>query len=196
MSIAYFIQYVSKLSYLGVAAYSGTLGYFIPIPEEAAFIVLGYLAGLGKFNFGWAFLAAVGGIFLADQFFYWIAFRESRYLLYFKKRVREEVWTRYERSMINNIGKAMIITRFLIGFRFLGPVIAGTLKIPYKKFLAYDFSIIALYVGGLMYLGFAFRRRALGLIAFIEHFHNIILWAVIALLLVALWRLAKYRESK
>jgi membrane protein DedA with SNARE-associated domain len=188
-----FIQYLSHLSYFGVFAYAGTIGYIVPVPEEAAFIILGYLAGIAKFKFGYVFIAAAGGILAADQFFYAIAYYESRYLLKFKNKIKEDLWRRYERAMVGNIGKTMIVSRFLVGFRFLGPVIAGSLKIPYRKFLIYDLTIVGMYIAGLMYVGYFLRHRALRLLNFIEQFHNAILWGVVIALVFTLVRLARAR---
>lgn len=196
MILSSFIHYLTGLSYWGVAAYSGTVGYFVPVPEEAAFILFGYLSGLGKFQFGYVFLAAVGGILIADHFFYLLAYWESRYLLHFKTKVKDEVWAKYEQLMKNNIGKTMTITRFLIGFRFLGPVIAGSLKIPYRRFLLYEVTIISVYVGGLMYLGFTLRRRALYIIGLIEQFRSVFLIVIGLIIIVVLLGVVLRRSGR
>jgi len=158
-------------------------------------IILGYLTGLGKFNFWYIYGAVVAGILIGDNIFYWLAYRESRYLLHFKKRVREDVWQKYERLMKDNIGKTMTALRFLVGFRFLGPVVAGSLKVKYRRFFAYDTLLVVLYSGFFIYLGFFFRRRSLFLISFVEQFRNLLLSVTVIVVVAVLVRVILVRGN-
>jgi len=190
-----FVQFLSHLSYFGVGTYMGTVGYVIPIPEEAALIILGFLAGLGKFQFWYIYGTVVTGILIGDNIFYWLSYYESKYILHFKKRVRQDVWQKYEKLMKDNIGKTMVALRFLVGFRFLGPVIAGSLKVKYRRFFAYDTLLILFYSGSLIYLGFFFRRRSLMLIGLVEHFRNLLLSLTATVVVILLLGIILKRNS-
>ncbi len=182
------IKYLSHFSYLGIIGYFGSFGYFFPIPDEGVFIVFGYLSGLGKFNFWLVYFSAVLGILIGDNIFYWLSVKESHHFLKFKKKIKEDVFLRYEKLMEQNIGKTLILLRLFIGFRFLGPVIAGSLKIKWRKFLLYELLITGIYTGFFMYIGFFFRNRLHQVLAFIERFHGFLLYAISLVIIVLLLR--------
>lgn len=188
------LQFLSHLSYVGVAAYMGTVGYILPVPEEAALIIFGFLTGTGKFYFWYVYGAAVFGLLLGDNIFYWLAYSESRYILHFKKRIREEVWQKYEQLYRDNFGKTLVLLRFLVGFRFLGPAIAGTLKIRYRKFFFYDTAVGLGYVGTFIFLGFSFRHQLPLIITLVEHFRNLLLSA--AIVAAVIWLIRVFTRGK
>lgn len=182
------VKFLSHFSYAGIVGYFGFLGYFLPIPDEGTFVVFGYLSGLGKFSFWLVFLSAVAGVLLSDNIFYWLSVKESYHLLRFKKKIKEDVLVKYENLMARNIGKTMLLLRLFVGFRFLGPVIAGSLKIKWRQFFLYDFLITAGYTGIFMYLGFGFRHRLPQIISFVEKFHSLLLSAITVLIVFFLLR--------
>jgi len=183
------VRYLSHFSYPWIVAYFGFFGYFLPIPDEGVFLVFGYLSGLGKFNFWLVFFAAILGGLVSDNIFYWLSVRESRHLHKFKKKINLEALIKYEQLMERNIGKTMILLRFFIGFRFLGPVLAGSLKIKWRKFFMYDVLISCGYAGLFMYLGFFFRHRLPQVISFVEKFHSLLLSAIGVILIFFLLRI-------
>lgn len=172
------VKYLSHFSYLGIVAYFGSFGYFFPIPDEGVFIVFGYLSGIGKFNFWLVYFSAIAGVLISDNIFYWLSLKESHHFYRFKKKIKEDVFLKYEKLMERNIGKTLILLRLFVGFRFLGPVIAGSLKVEWKKFFLYDLMISAFYTGGFMYAGFFFRHRLPQVISFVEKFHSLLLSAI------------------
>jgi membrane-associated protein len=173
------VKYLSHFSYPWIVAYFGFFGYFLPIPDEGVFVVFGYLAGLGKFHFWLVFGSAILGVLISDNIFYWLSFRGSHYLLRFREKINLEVLSKYEKLMERNIGKTMILLRLFVGFRFLSPVLAGSLKIKWKKFFLYDLLISGCYIGVFMYLGFFFRHRLPQIISFVEKFHSLLLSAIV-----------------
>jgi membrane protein DedA with SNARE-associated domain len=188
------VKYLSHFSYQWIVAYFGFFGYFLPIPDEGTFVVLGYLSGLGKFSFWLVFLSAISGILISDNIFYWLSVKESHHLFRFKKKIKEDILLKYEKLMEKNIGKTMLFLRLFIGFRFLGPVIAGSLKIKWRQFFLYDCLITVAYTGVFMSLGFVFRHRLPQVISFVEKFHSLLLSASAVLITFFLLR-ALMRKS-
>lgn len=183
------IKYLSHFSYPWMIAYFGFFGYLFPLPDEGVFVVFGYLSGLGKFNFGLVILFSVIGVLLADNVFYWLSFKESHHLLKFKQKIKIDVLTKYENLMERNIGMTMIILRLFVGFRFLGPVIAGSLKIKWHKFFLYDLAITTCYMGIFMYVGYFFRQRLPLAISLVERFHSVLLSGVAIVVFLLFLRL-------
>lgn len=187
-STASLVKYLSHFSYLGIVAYFGSFGYFFPIPDEGVFIVFGYLSGLGNFSFWLVYFSALTGVMISDNIFYWLSYRESHHLFKFKKKIREDVLLKYEKLMENNVGKTLILLRLFVGFRFLGPVILGSLKVKWYKFFLYDFIISGIYAGAFMYTGFYFRHKLPQIISFVEKFHSLLLSAISILIILLLLR--------
>ncbi len=188
LSSSFLIQYLNHFSYLGIFIYFGSIGYLIPIPEEIILTILGYLSSIGHSNPWLVFLAALSGVMVGDNIFYWLCYRHGKYLLKFKNRVKKEVWDKYERLMVNNIGKTLILSRFFISFRFLGPVIAGSLRVRWHLFMAYDLPIVAAYLGAFIYLGIYFRHRYLLAISLVEQLRSFILAVILIALMIFIFR--------
>lgn len=184
----FLIQNLSHISNLGILIYFSSIGYIIPIPEEITLTILGYLAGIGKFNPWLVFAYSLAGVMIGDNVFYWLCYRHGKYLLQFKNKVNAEMWQKYENLMTNNIGKTLVILRFLVGFRFLGPVIAGSLRVKWRRFITYDLPIVACYLGAFIYLGVYFRRRYLLAISLVEQLRSFLLAIILILLVIFIVR--------
>jgi len=184
-TLAGLVKYLSHFSYVGIAAFFGSFGYVMPVPEEAVLTVLGYLAGIGKFNFFLVFIASVAGVLIGDSIFYWLAYRGGKYFDRLKNKIGKGELLKYEKLAADNIGKTLLASRFFIGFRFVGPLIAGSAKIRWRTFLFYDSLIILVYSGFFMFLGFYFRHRLPHIIMAVERSRSLLL-AATALILVIL----------
>ena len=182
------IKYLSHFSYLGFFVYFCFFGYLIPIPEEIILVVLGYLAGIGRFNPWLVFFSVFIGMMTHDNVFYWLCYKESKYLLHFKAKVKPEIWDKYKQLMLRNLGKTLILLRFFIGFRFLGSAIAGSLQVRWRRFMAYDLPIVAAYVWAFVSLGLYFRRRYLLAISLVEQLRSFILVIILISLVIFVFR--------
>lgn len=189
-ALNWLVDFLAHMSLGGVALYFGTFGYVLPIPEEAALLSLGFLAGIGRFHFWFLYGAVILGFFLGDNIFYWLAFYETRYLAHLKKKISSVTWQKYEEMAINNIGVAMIASRFLIGFRFIGSLLAGSLKINYRKFIVYDLLIIISYTGIFLSCGFIFLRQSFLFVDRIEQSRNLLLSLLVVGLIFLIWKIS------
>ncbi len=189
------VSFLSHFTYPGVAIYMSTLGYIIPIPEEMVLLILGYLAGIGKFHFWVVFVVSLAGVLIGDNILYWLSYRESRYILKFTERIKKETVQKFEGLMAGNIGTTLLLLRFFIGFRFLGPVIAGSLKVRWRRFFIYDTLIVTGYIGFFLYLGYFFRRRLFFVVGVIEQFRSFFLIIVLLALLAYLFRRVLVKED-
>lgn len=194
---AEFIRYLSHFSYLGIATFFGSVSYFVPVPEEINLMFLGYLVGLGKFNFWLAFLSAFAGIWIVDSLFYLLAYKESDYLLRVKQKISGKTLLKYERIMEKNLGKALLISKFIIGFRFIGSLLAGSLKVKWKQFFIFNSLVIAVYVGGFMAIGWYFEHRLFKIINLVEGFRSLFLSLLFIVIIVIIFTsFAKKTESE
>lgn len=153
------LNQLGALSYLGIFGVSLMANMIIPVPEEIVLLALGYLAGTGKADPFILVPIVMLGLLISDSIVYLLARKGSKltsflYKRFFAKRFSvNDAWAR------NHIAKIIFFSRFLIQLRFIGPFMAGHLKIKYKKFLIYNFLAILAYVPTLIFLGWYFHSR-------------------------------------
>lgn len=177
---------VGALSYAGVFLLSLLANFVIPIPEEITLLALGYLVGTGIFK-GYLILPIViVGLLISDIVLFTLAKRGSRIVTYlyerfFAKRIAKRGGARWTHR---HIGKIIVISRFLVQFRFLGPFLAGHRKIPIGKFLQYELLALVIYVPLYILLGAFFHNKVRYIIDKVGVVRNLILIAIVILVLV------------
>jgi membrane-associated protein len=132
------------------------VGFFLP--GDSLLFIAGILAGSGFFSLhpvfvvGLVCLAAMAG----DQTGYWFGrnvgprlFKRDDSLI-FKKRYIEMARDFYQRRG----GFALIMGKFLPIFRTFVPIVAGVVKLDYRRFLAVDVTGVLLWVNLMMWAGF------------------------------------------
>jgi membrane protein DedA with SNARE-associated domain len=183
------INQLGALSYGGIWFVSFLSNVVIPIPEEIVLLALGYLSGTGAVN-GFIVIPIIISALLAnDIILYSLAKRGSKITTYlynhfFAKRLekRGDAWLNM------NIGSVIFFSRFLVQLRFIGPFIAGTRRLPIKKFILYDFLALVVYVPLFTGLGWYFHSRIILIIEEVGIVKNIILLIVALVLFYSLAR--------
>lgn len=154
---------IKTVSLIGVAAIvfaeSGLLiGFFLP--GDSLLFTTGFLVqtGILPFNIYFVmtvlFIAAVTG----DSVGYSFGRRVGRKLFesdrrstrFFKVDHLRQAETFYHRHG----GKTIILARFIPVIRTFAPIVAGTAKMRYRHFLAYNLVGALLWAGGITYLGY------------------------------------------
>src|SRR5438067_603172 len=133
----HFSQFIEKFGYIGILVWFITFDQLAPIPEEISLLVLGYLSAQGIFN------PVVAGIFslipflMVDSVYFWLAKKGSSFI---KKRLRglASVMNPYKNKLRNHFPKTMFVLCFIPRMRLFTPVLAVSVRVPYKKFLSYD----------------------------------------------------------
>lgn len=168
-----------------------------PLPGETLMIALAAAAGAGHFDIRILFAAIWAGSVLGDNAGYLIGRRwGQRAIDLFGKRIGL-VESRYRlmRRRFRRYGVlAVAFARFFIVFRQLNGVMAGSLGLPWWRFLLANMVGAALWAGFWLYVGASASGR---LIAYAHHAHTaklvfIAIAAVAALgLAVIAWRLRR-----
>lgn len=113
----------------------------VPIPGETILLASGFLAQQGRLDVGDAVAFGVLGAIVGDQIGYWVGrkggrpfvLRWGRYLL-----VTPERLARAERFFERHGGKAVFLARFVAGLRVFGALVAGTSRMPWRRFFLYN----------------------------------------------------------
>jgi membrane protein DedA with SNARE-associated domain len=142
--------YLHQYGYWAVAGGLLLESVGLPVPGESLLIAGGALAGSGRLPLaavlaaGWA--GAVAGCCLGYAIGLHggrrLAVRYGRYVL-----LNEERLARAEGFFVRHGGAVVIGARFVWGMRNVTGLVAGALRMPWRRFLAYNMAGAALWVG-------------------------------------------------
>jgi len=138
--LAWLVEFVNDLGYLGIFFMTFIESTFVPIPAEVTMLPAGYLVYQGKLNFWLALLASVVGTVGGAYFNYWIAKRYGRglfdkygkYLMVTPKKMRK-----LERFFEQHGAISTFIGRLIPGLRHYISFPAGLAQMQRVPFLLY-----------------------------------------------------------
>ncbi len=181
-----YIDYSTHLSYLLIFIFPALGGHLIPIPEEVILLLAGYLAGEAVNNVYLTTLVALLGVLTGDNVLFWLSRRGSHLIERLKQKLPARLVEKFEEYRQKNLRKTIFLGRFVIGLRFLSPVLSGSHGVPWKTFQLYNLLGSLIYVPLLVFLGYHFHDDALPLITKIvvaRHIIVIILASILTLLI-------------
>ncbi len=180
--------FVQKASYFGFVAFLALCGLGLPIPEEVPLVLAGVMSSNETLRHPtWAFGACLLGALLGDSLMYLIGRRLGHgYLMRhprFARFIDPDREEKFEHIVTRHGFKLVLVTRFLIGVR--GPVYfaAGAARVPYWRFLLWDFIAASIVVSLVFGLGYYYGQAIEELIRKAE---NILTIVVIAVVVIAL----------
>jgi len=183
----FFISYLEQFSYFGIFVMVALSGYIIPVPEEILLLLAGYIAALGFNNVYVALAAAILGILVGDNILFWLSrYKGSKLIDKLKHKIRKSELNKYRHLMKKHIGKTIFIARFIVGLRFFGPFLSGSMKIKWKTFQFYNLIAVLIYAPVIVFLGFHFHNRLALIITEVEiirHFVFFLFLAVVGYLI-------------
>ena len=177
-------------------------GLGVPIPEDVTLFVAGVLSYYGVCELGWTIAISMAGVIIGDSFMWWLGHRYGRVLASHPAFSRVLTPARLdavsERLNAAKGERLLFAGRFMPGLR--APIFfsAGTLHVPYWKFILYDGSAALLSVPAIILAIYSFGDeldRVIQVIKRVEHgIVAVILLGV--LLLVGKWYWKKRKEAR
>jgi len=174
---------MEQFSYAGIFGLLFFSSVGLPAPEEVILIIAGYLVSAGLVNIWGAMIAAFFGVFLGDNLAYHIGFKKGEGFLrglVGRFKISSRQFSRAKSFLDCHCTKAIFLSRFLLGVRFLMPYMAGAFKLPRAKFTTGAGLAALIWVPGVIVLSFYFSQ-ALDLVVI---FKNIKHWIFIGLIFV------------
>lgn len=186
-----------SVSYFSLGFFAAFAGYLIPIPEEMALLVIGYISAIGPIKLHWVVALTCFAVIIGDNILYFLSFKGSRYVEWLKRRMRKNKLSQYEHIMHEHIGKTIFFIRFIVGVRFFGPVLAGTLKVSWRRFFFINAAASIIHVIFFESLGYHFHNSFLALVTQVEIIRHILFFFSVALfgLLVAVFVQKNYLKK-
>ncbi len=141
------------LEHYGYAAVGGLVlleDFGVPVPGELMLIAAAVFAGAGQLNLAVVITVAVAGAIVGDNIGFGIGHFGGRPLV---ERFGRYVWLtgdrldRAERFFEHHGGKVVTVARFVDGLRQANGLLAGTLDMHWRRFLAFNALGAVLWVG-------------------------------------------------
>jgi membrane protein DedA with SNARE-associated domain len=162
----------------------------VPLPGETVLLLASFLAYSERdLHLGWiivvATLASAGG----DNLGYAIGHYGGRPLLERYRnvfRVGDATLMRGERLFERHGSFTILFARFVFGMRVIAGPLAGVLRMPWKRFAAFNAMGAALWVTAISLAGYFFGRHWGTLMRFMKRF-DLALGAVFILVAAVLW---------
>ncbi len=185
-------------SYLAVFLLIAASGAFLPLPEEIVLIVGGYLASLGFLRLPLLIPVALLGTLVGDNIAFWIG--RKRGIFFFKPIARFLFATKRiakaQQEFHKHSAWMVFSARFLVGVRFLGPILAGASQMPWKRFQFYNFLGAIIWIPAMTGVGYFLGRHIERLFHDVEFLRHVLIVVFIVVALIAvliIWRKRKQR---
>ena len=169
-----FARYGYWVIFFGVMLENGG----VPVPGETVLLFAGFLAHQGQINLVRAILTAIGGASLGDSLGYCVGRYGGKALLEkYRKRLGffARHFDRAQSYYLKHGQWAVFVARFISGLRMFSGILAGSFKMPYLRFLAFDFSGAVIWATTICGLGFFFGSNWERLVHLVKEFDWIIL---------------------
>lgn len=160
MDIPSLVTQIGTGSIVGLAGLTIIANLFPGIPEELFIILLGAaMASTGVFPFWLVFVVVWAMLTMMDNVLYWLARGGNKLVYKLKGKIFGSHFEERQDFIQKHIVKIVVISRFVVQVRFLGPFLAGAVKMPWKKFQAWNSMALAAYVPLMLWVGMYFGDR-------------------------------------
>ena len=181
----FFARYGYWVVFFGVMMENGGL----PLPGETVLLFAGFLAYQGHLQLVWAIWIAIAGATLGDS----LGYALGRYggNAFFDRYVKRFKFLALQfqnaKALFRKHGHWAVFTgRFITGLRVFAGPLAGLCKMPYLRFLLFNFTGAVVWATAIGCLGFLFGNSWHDLVHVIKDFHRVTLGLVAVLVLLGL----------
>jgi membrane protein DedA with SNARE-associated domain len=190
------LQLIGRYGYLVVFFGVMLEGAGVPLPGETVLIAAGVLVHRGVLHFGDALFFGILGAVVGNQIGYWVGrfggrafvLRWGRYAFITPERLGHA-----EAFFARHGGSAVFLSRFVVGLRVFGALVAGTSRMPWVRFALYNVFGGVVWATAAVSLGYFLWAS----ISLVEHWvGRVSLFLLAALVLALLLRWAYRRATR
>jgi membrane protein DedA with SNARE-associated domain len=169
----------------------------VPVPGETVLLLASFLAySQHELSLSWIIVVATIAATLGDNLGFALGAYGGRPLLARYQavfRIRDKTLARGE-SLFARFGAVTVFfARFVFGMRIIAGPMAGVLRMPWRKFLIFNFLGAMVWVTVISVVGYLFGQNWSLLEQFLKRFDVAV--AIVAVLVVAFWWWRRRRES-
>jgi membrane protein DedA with SNARE-associated domain len=187
--LADMLQLIGRYGYLVVFFGVMLEGAGMPLPGETVLIAAGALVHRGVLDFGDTLFFGILGAVVGNQIGYWagrfggrpFVLRWGRYAFITPERLGHA-----EAFFVRHGGSAVFVSRFVVGLRVFGALVAGTNRMPWSKFTLYNVLGGTVWTTAAVSLGYFMWAS----ISLVEHWVgrvSLLLLSALALALLLRW---------
>jgi membrane-associated protein len=190
-----FSAFIARFGYIGILLWFLTFDQFTPIPEEVSLLIVGYLSAHHVFHPVIAGVFCLAGFLTVDTIYFFLSKKGSSWI---KKKTKGSysVMGSFKSKLKKNTFKAMLFLCFVPRMRMLAPIVAGSMKLSFKRFLLFDSITLALFTTIYLLLGFIFNRSLHKIMKQAKGLQNIIFFAALLIIAAAIIVLLRNRKKK
>ncbi len=174
------LSILQHFSYLGLYGLLAVAAIISPLPEEIILLAAGYLVALGVISWVLGLAVAAAGLLTGDAFLFYLARLGGSYAQKLRTRINkiglENTWIFSPKQPL----RAVLILRFITGFRFIAPIYAGFEQVSWKRYLLADSAAIFIFVPLMFGLGYYFHASIIAFIAGFEVVRHVAFLIVLA----------------
>ncbi len=171
----------------------------IPLPGETMLLFASFLAFQHhELNLGLIIVVGTLACTLGDNLGYWIGHHGGRPLLHHYQRlfrVSDEKIERGEKLFEAYGAVTVFFARFVFGMRVIAGPLAGVLRMPWRRFVLFNFLGAALWVTVISCVGYVFGQHWQRLLEIVGRV-NAVLFIAAALVVAFFWWRYRNREKK
>lgn len=170
----------------------------VPVPGETILLMASFLAYSEQhLHLGWIIVIATVAATLGDNLGFALGYYGGRPLLERYQsvfRIQQRTIRRGEGLFARYGAVTIFFARFVFGMRIIAGPMAGALRMPWKKFLIFNFLGAAVWVSAISVVGYLFGRHWERLAVGLKRFD--IIFALVAVALAATWWWKNRRENQ
>lgn len=171
----------------------------LPIPGETILLLASFLAySEHKLGLPYIILVGICAATVGDNLGFAIGFHGGRPLLerYQKTlRIRSSVIARGEELFARYGSATIFVARFIAGLRIVAGPLAGVLRMPWRKFLLFNFLGAVVWVSVIAGVGYLFGKHWEGLVNLVEDANLAVAIVVVVLAALFWWRRRREKRS-
>jgi len=171
----------------------------VPLPGETMLLFASFLAFQHhELNLGLIILVGTLACTLGDNLGYWIGHHGGRPLLHRYQRVFRVTDERIARGeeLFDRFGPTTVFfARFVFGMRVIAGPLAGVLRMPWRRFVLFNFLGAAIWVTVISCVGYFFGQHWQRLLEIVGR-ANLVVFVVALAVVWLLWRRYREREQK
>jgi len=173
------MHYLQHLSYFGIFLLLALLDVLIPLPEEIILILVGYTVYFSTLDPSLTILVAIAAFLVGDNTTFWLSRGGNRLIARFTTKSATPLIERYSQKMRSKAGITLLIMTFVPSIRFFAPIVAGSVRTPWRVFILYDLMVVGLYVSAYLLAGYFFHSQINGIIKEFEMLGHLMIYVLL-----------------
>lgn len=200
--INFLLQYAEHIGYLTVYLLLTGSSFGLPIPEDATLLVAGYAASQHFIKLPFLMVVAVLGILTGDNLGFYIGRKYKNNIQNMLFKYGHKIFLTPEK--VNKIyttfrkhpDRTVFLSRFIVGLRFMAPLIAGSSGMKWREFFLYNLAGALVVAIAIPFIGFKFGENITLIYKFIKDFSIIVAIVAAAIIIPAVFFYKKRRAKQ